>query len=152
MRVVDNDHGVRCPGPVFCHARMREAAELARAGKLESHGPARVVIVCAACSEYNGRRWACANPAHRCQRRDGDGKQCQWAVELDAVFCEAHLTRPLPRSNGGRKPILSDAQIAEAIKRHDSGKIWSDIANSVGIGKQALSASIKRYRDKYPSR
>lgn len=102
---------------------------------------------CSACTWFNGRRRPCTKAEHRCQRRNGAGTQCQWAVEPGTAFCQEHVTRALSLT-GGRKALLADAQLVEAIRRHEAGEIWEEIAKSVGISNQGLSASVKRYKER----
>jgi len=138
--------GDRCEGARFCPLRMRTAVELAREGQLVSRGPAKVVTECPDCerTDFGGRRLACANPAHQCQRRDRSGKQCQWAVLPGTLHCPSHTNQVKP----GRKSALTDEKVAEAIKTHDSGQIWAVIAQRLGVSQQNLAVRVKRYRAK----
>lgn len=118
--------GDACTGPLFCGQRIQAAVELARAGQLDSLGPAAVVVQCKACAWFTGKRWACTIASHRCPKRDGKGQQCPQAIEAGTRYCANHDSQAVARAGSGRKPLLSDAQLASrrssATKRARSGK------------------------------
>ena len=141
--------GDRCEGAGFCLLRMRAATELARAGQLDSHGPARVLSECEDCHRQmnpGGRFFSCANTAHQCRKRRGDGKQCQYAVQPGSLYCPAHAAQELGR-RPGRKPLLSEEQVAEAMRRYDAGgETWVGIAQSMRVSDTNLQARVKMLR------
>jgi hypothetical protein len=136
--------GDRCSGPVFCGIRMQQAADLAREGQLVSLGPAKVVVECANCKpDASGRKLACSNPSHRCARRDRTGQPCQWAAEPGSPRCKSHFAVQV---KPGRKPVLTDAQVAEAMRRHEAGEKWQQIADSMGVSLSNIQSRVAKKR------
>ena len=105
-----------------------------------------MVTECTDCRvEFNGRQRACSRPAHKCQRRDRNGKQRQWAVLQGTLHCAVYTNQVKP----GRGSSMSEEQVAEAIRMHDEGgKIWAVIAEGMGLSQQNLAVRVKRYRAK----
>ena len=134
--------GERCAGTRICVARMQLAAQLARDGEIQSHGPARDIRDCPDCARMNGV--ACAANGHQCAKRVRDGQQCKYAVVPGSKLCETHANQ----QPGGRKPLLTEDQVVEGIKRQEAGERWQDIAASMGVGQSTLTTRVKRYREK----
>ena len=143
--------GERCPGNRVCAARMEAAVAMVRDGKLDSHGPALVLSECQDCRRQKnpGGRWfACANTSHQCRKRRGDGKQCQYAVLPGTYHCPAH-TAQQPGTRPGRRPVLTDAQVADAMRRHDAdGETWARIAESLNVSVANLALRVKKLRER----
>lgn len=141
--------GDRCSSARFCQVRMAAATELARVGKLQSHGPAMRTTVCPDCQrmDFAKHKFACANTSHQCRKRLSDGTQCKFAVLPGGTLCASHAAQQ-PGTKPGRKPALSDAQVADAIRRHDVGETWPMIATSLGVSQSSLMARVKKMRDR----
>jgi hypothetical protein len=146
--------GERCVGTRFCAQRMQLAAQLARDGEIQSHGPARVVAECPDCERMNGM--ACAANGHRCAKRTRDGSQCQHAVVPGTRFCRTHTTNQQPavrKLPPARKPVLSGAQTAEIrhlfastqhLKLRDPNR-WTHagLAEKFGVSEPVISRAVR---------